>query len=79
MFCTKDMRCHHLDRKDQVLEYEQSLGWAHEAINENLAGLQDAQEKYEKSLFAVTSIESKIADLKASLHIQWIEPNDLPW
>lgn len=79
MFCTKNMRCHHLDRKDQVGEYEQSLKWAHESIKENLAALQVAQEKYDKSLLKVPRIESKISDLKATLHIHWIEPGDLPW
>lgn len=79
MFCTKNMRCHHLDRADQVGEYEQSLRWANESIKENLAALQAAQEKYDKSLDAVPRIESKIADLKATLHVRWIEPNDLPW
>lgn len=79
MFCTKNMRCHHLDRKDQVGEYEQSLRWVHETINGNLEALKAAQEKYDESLLAATRIESRISDLKATLHIHWIEQEDLPW
>ncbi len=77
MFSNKRIRCHILDRTDQLESAKWQLnylrGKTNEIAQEKLDAIEAANRKHETHLLRLADAEKFVNDLEATMHIHWLE------
>ena len=76
-FMTCELRCHILDRQDQLESCKQSRAYHEKKIKELLEACERSKLEYETYLKHVAKRESFIALVESTLNERWIEHPDL--
>lgn len=75
-FMTCELRCHILDRKDQLESCKDHRRYQKKRKQELLEAINKAQEEYDKFLKYVERREKFIALVESTLHKDWIDRPD---
>lgn len=72
-----EMRCHVLDREDQIGSHRELLAWLESKTQGYLNEIECAKLNYEKHLNKIVEVKEFIEKLESTLHIPWINnPKD---
>lgn len=77
MFSDKIIRCHVLDRRDQVNEGKEQLEYLKKRTVELQEQVNAAQRTLDLNLAAIERKQKFVNDVEATLHIHWL--NDPPY
>lgn len=73
MFSPKVIRCHILDRRDQIEECDESLEYLRSQTEVLEQAVESAKMALQQNANAITANRKLKADIEATLHIHWLD------